>query len=68
MVMAQNDSAGSAGDSGGCLGRTCLKWGRDGELTSLDMEWVLERLAKVDVDLAEALESTFDQQPCPSIS
>lgn len=38
-----------------CLGRTCLKWGSDGELTSLDMEAVLRRLADIDHDLAAAL-------------
>ena len=64
--MAEDDGASGPGDSGGCLGRTCLKWGRDGELTALDMEWVLERLAKVDLDLAEALELSSVQQPCPS--
>lgn len=31
-----------------CLGRTCLKWGDDGELTSVDLLLVLERLAQVD--------------------
>jgi hypothetical protein len=36
-----------------CLGRTCLKWGDDGELTSVDLLLVLERL---------------DCQPCPSLS
>jgi hypothetical protein len=41
-----------------CLGRTCLKWGRDGELTSPDMEAVLRRLADIDHDLAAALQHT----------
>jgi hypothetical protein len=27
-----------------CLGRTCLKWGSDGELAALDLCLVLERL------------------------
>ncbi|MEB3276303.1 MAG: hypothetical protein VKM92_04975 [Cyanobacteriota bacterium] len=31
-----------------CLGRTCLKWGADGELTALDLALVMERLAQVD--------------------
>ena len=39
-----------------CLGRTCLKWGGDGELTSPDMEAVLRRLADIDHDLAAALQ------------
>lgn len=35
-----------------CLGRTCMKWGADGELTALDLNLVMERLAEVDRDVA----------------
>ena len=35
-----------------CLGRTCMKWGADGELTALDLNLVMERLAQVDRDVA----------------
>ena len=35
-----------------CLGRTCMKWGADGELTALDLHLVLERLARVDQEVA----------------
>ena len=31
-----------------CLGRTCLKWQANGELTDLDLQLVLERLAQAD--------------------
>lgn len=51
-----------------CLGRTCLKWGVDGELTALDLELVLERLAQVDQDVAALRHGTLDRDPCPSIS
>jgi hypothetical protein len=34
-----------------CLGRTCLKWGSDGELTTVDLLLVLERLAQVDQEV-----------------
>lgn len=34
-----------------CLGRTCLKWSSDGELTSVDLLLVMERLAQVDQEL-----------------
>jgi hypothetical protein len=30
------------------MGRTCLKWSADGELTALDLGLVLRRLAQVD--------------------
>ena len=35
-----------------CLGRTCLKWSADGELTALDLSLVLQRLARVDRELS----------------
>jgi len=51
-----------------CLGRTCLKWGADGELTALDLRLVMQRLALVDPEVTALQEETPDQQPCPSIS
>ena len=51
-----------------CLGRTCLKWQPDGELTALDLQLVLERLAQVDQDVVVILDRTVDETPCPSIS
>jgi hypothetical protein len=38
-----------------CLGRTCMKWSADGELTALDGQLVLERLMAVDPALGNAL-------------
>ncbi|MFM7456052.1 MAG: hypothetical protein ACKO2W_05635 [Vulcanococcus sp.] len=49
-----------------CLGRTCLKWGVDGELSALDLSLVLERLAQVDSELTRLPQDSV--QPCPSIS
>lgn len=46
-----------------CLGRTCLKWSQDGELTSLDLGLVLERLARVDRQLTIADRLTIPTQP-----
>ncbi len=43
-----------------CLGRTCLKWQPDGELTALDLQLVLERLAQVDQDVVVILDRTVD--------
>lgn len=51
-----------------CLGRTCLKWGADGELTALDLSRVMERLAQVDQEVAALYQDTPDRQPWPSIS
>lgn len=51
-----------------CLGRTCLKWGTDGELSALDLSQVMERLAQVDQEVAALYQGTRDCQPCPSIN
>jgi hypothetical protein len=31
-----------------CLGRFCMKWGHDGELSALDLQSILHRLSAVD--------------------
>ncbi len=54
--------------SASCLGRTCLKWQADGELTPLDLRLVLERLAQVDQDATVLLDRTVEDLPCPSTS
>ncbi len=36
----------------GCLGRTCLKWAPDGKLTAFDLQMVLQKLRRVDHQLA----------------
>ena len=55
-------------NASGCMGRTCLKWGVDGELTALDRALVLERMAKVDPDVAVLRQDTLNREPCPTIS
>jgi hypothetical protein len=50
-----------------CLGRTCMKWGADGELTANDLALVLERLAQVDGAVTAVNQSDWDQQPTPSV-
>ena len=45
---------------GDCLGRTCLKWSADGELTALDRSLVLQRLAQVDQQIISLHQSNFD--------
>ena len=51
-----------------CLGRTCLKWSANGELTSIDLLLVLERLAQVDKQVSGLCLDNLDSQPCASIS
>ena len=31
-----------------CLGRSCMKWAPDGELSALDLQSILQRLSAVD--------------------
>lgn len=51
-----------------CLGRTCLSWGDDGELTSVDLLLVLERLAQVDQEVSGLSTDNPHWLPCPSLS
>jgi len=51
-----------------CLGRTCMKWSSDGELTAVDLCLVLERLAQVDQEMTALRQENLSPQPCPSIS
>ena len=67
MTSANRTSANTR-MAASCLGRTCLKWQADGELTPLDLRVVLERLAQVDQDATVLLDRTVDDLPCPSIS
>ena len=64
-VFNHPDPAPEAKD---CLGRTCLKWGADGELTAQDLSLVLERLAQVDQQVTALNQHTETGQPCASVS
>ena len=55
-------------DFNNCLGRTCLKWSAAGELASVDLLLVMERLAQVDQEVTGLRTDSLDCQPCPSIS
>jgi hypothetical protein len=39
-----------------CLGRTCLKWGDDGELSDRNAQLIVRRLVQVDRQAAALLE------------
>lgn len=52
--------------SGDCLGRTCLQWQPDGELTALDLCLVLDRLAQVDAEVLALVEQSAARQPTAS--
>ena len=50
---------------GNCLGRTCLKWGANGELTTNDLALVMERLAQVDGASPPCTSATGIDNPLP---
>jgi hypothetical protein len=43
------------GDGGVCLGRTCLSWQSNGELSPTDVSLILERLCQVDEQACRVL-------------
>lgn len=51
-----------------CLGRTCMKWTASGELSTLDLQGVLQRLAQVDVEASGLLDSCSYGQNCSTPS
>jgi hypothetical protein len=54
--------------SNSCLGRTCLKWSADGELSALDFALVMGRLAQVDHEVAVLPEPNLQLRASPSSS
>lgn len=57
MKALNKPGVGQPGPSD-CLGSTCMKWTASGELSELDLHRVMERLARVDCNLAEADRTT----------
>ncbi|KEF42140.1 MAG: hypothetical protein ER33_07195 [Cyanobium sp. CACIAM 14] len=65
MVNAPDNGATNSRGPGGraedmarpptCLGRTCMKWTRDGELSDLDVQLVRQRLIAADAEAAGLL-------------
>ncbi|MCX5953673.1 MAG: hypothetical protein NTZ40_09330 [Cyanobacteria bacterium] len=38
-----------------CLGRTCLEWSEDGELSDPDYQLIMQRLCRVDIQFCQSL-------------
>ena len=53
-------SMAAAADGNGCLGRSCMKWGDDGELSPLDLQAILERLSAVDEQASGLMDCSLD--------
>lgn len=54
--------------AGSCLGRTCMEWSSDGELSPMDLALVLGRLAQVDQELALLPQHNLEVTACRSSS
>ena len=50
-----------------CLGRTCMKWQGDGELSPLDLQSILARLSEVDAQAASLMECPVDPSLTPEL-
>ena len=44
-----------------CLGRSCMKWGQNGELSPLDLQSILERLSAVDEQASGLLDCPVER-------
>ena len=54
------ESISGAAEASGCLGRSCMKWGEDGELSPLDLQAILERLSAVDEQASTLMDCSLD--------
>ncbi|MEB3234282.1 MAG: hypothetical protein VKM98_02540 [Cyanobacteriota bacterium] len=57
------DPAGSPFESGATdelLGRSCMKWGDNGELSAVDLQGILQRLSAVDQQASGLMDCTLD--------
>jgi len=62
--MAQNTLSMPLEQASGasCLGRTCMKWSEDGELTDVDVQLILQRLVQADDPNAQTILKTVPME------
>lgn len=65
MAAAEHIHWDQNGRHTSCLGRTCMKWRQDGELTELDFQLILQRLVEVDAQAAELRERSVETAAKP---
>jgi hypothetical protein len=46
-----------------CIGFTCMKWSTSGELSEIDLQKVMERLATVDPNLVIMSSCSLEEKP-----
>ncbi len=49
-----------SGSTDDLLGRSCMKWGDDGELSAVDLQGILARLGAVDQQAARLMDCPLD--------
>ncbi|MCX5941107.1 MAG: hypothetical protein NTX18_08870 [Cyanobium sp. LacPavin_0818_WC50_MAG_67_9] len=58
--MHSGFSSGAGADDSTDIGRSVMKWGRDGELSALDLQAILQRLSAVDDQAAGLMNCPLD--------
>lgn len=60
MSMHSGNGFGAQNGESTNIGRSVMKWGRNGELSSLDLQSILERLSAVDHQAASLMDCPLD--------
>ena len=58
--MHSGFSSGAGADDSTDIGRSVMKWGRDGELSALDLQAILQRLSAVDDQAAGLMDCPLE--------
>ena len=58
--MHSGFSSGAGADESTDIGRSVMKWGRDGELSALDLQAILQRLSAVDAQAAGLMDCPLE--------
>jgi hypothetical protein len=58
--MHSGFGSGAGADESTDIGRSVMKWGRDGELSALDLQAILQRLSAVDDQAAGLMDCPLD--------
>jgi hypothetical protein len=60
MAMHSSNGCSAQGGDSTDIGRSVMKWGRDGELSALDLQSILQRLRAVDDQAASLMDCPLD--------
>lgn len=60
MALHSAFGSGAGPDDATDIGRSVMKWGRDGELSALDLQAILQRLSAVDDQAAGLMDCPLE--------